>query len=276
MLEPFVWMFRNKDFKKRFLQLCLTLIVALLILIGLLFSTNVIEFTFINGQILNILLVVVCFFTSLIIQGYFWELTSNIISRNWDISASNVYSGKIKARYFIDLPKFNVIRFLWRGLASVVATTMMMLPFVLVIYTFVLTTPAFNFDVEYIEELSVVYQVSCGIVLVMLFIALPALLWNYAKRDSVFAVWNFPKAFYLIDSYPLQYIKNLILFVIFYLLNTGIIYLLNYFFMIVMQLSPQENPFVYIMIGIISTFMYLYSLHVYAYLLGTIAPVSEG
>ena len=276
MLEPLVWMFRNKDFKKRFLQLCLTLIVALLILIGLLFSTNVIEFTFINGQILNILFAVVCFFTSLIIQGYFWELTSNIISRNWDISASNVYSGKIKERFFIDLPKFNVIRFLWRGLASIVATIMMMLPFVLVIYTSVLTTPAFNFDVEYIEGLSVVYQVSCGIVLVMLFIALPALLWNYAKQDSVFAVWNFPKAFYLIDSYPLQYIKNLILFVIFYLLNTGIIYLLNYFFMIVMQLSPQENPLVYIMIGIISTFMYLYSLHVYAYLLGTIAPVSEG
>ncbi len=276
MLEPLVWMFRNKDFKKRFLQLCLTLIVALLILIGLLFSTNVIEFTFINGQILNILFAVVCFFTSLIIQGYFWELTSNIISRNWDISASNVYSGKIKERYFIDLPKFNVIRFLWRGLASIVATIMMMLPFVLVIYTSVLTMPAFNFDVEYIEGLSVVYQVSCGIVLVMLFIALPALLWNYAKQDSVFAVWNFPKAFYLIDSYPLQYIKNLILFVIFYLLNTGIIYLLNYFFMIVMQLSPQENPLVYVMIGIISTFMYLYSLHVYAYLLGTIAPVSEG
>ncbi len=276
MLEPLVWMFRNKDFKKRFLQLCLTLIVALLILIGLLFSTNVIEFTFLNGQILNILFTVVCFFTSLIIQGYFWELTSNIISRNWDISASNVYSGKIKERFFIDLPKFNVIRFLWRGLASIVATIMMMLPFVLVIYTSVLTTPAFNFDVEYIEGLSVVYQVSCGIVLVMLFIALPALLWNYAKQDSVFAVWNFPKAFYLIDSYPLQYIKNLILFVIFYLLNTGIIYLLNYFFMIVMQLSPQENPLVYVMIGIISTFMYLYSLHVYAYLLGTIAPVSEG
>lgn len=276
MLEPLVWMFRNKDFKKRFLQLCLTLIVALLILIGLLFSTNVIEFTFLNGQILNILFVVVCFFTSLIIQGYFWELTSNIISRNWDISASNVYSGKIKERFFIDLPKINVIRFLWRGLASIVATIMMMLPFVLVIYTSVLTTPAFNFDVEYIEGLSVVYQVSCGIVLVMLFIALPALLWNYAKQDSVFAVWNFPKAFYLIDSYPLQYIKNLILFVIFYLLNTGIIYLLNYFFMIVMQLSPQENPLVYVMIGIISTFMYLYSLHVYAYLLGTIAPVSEG
>lgn len=276
MLEPLVWMFRNKDFKKRFLQLCLTLIVALLILIGLLFSTNVIEFTFLNGQILNILFTVVCFFTSLIIQGYFWELTSNIISRNWDISASNVYSGKIKERFFIDLPKFNVIRFLWRGLASIVATIMMMLPFVLVIYTSVLTTPAFNFDVEYIEGLSVVYQVSCGIVLVMLFIALPALLWNYAKQDSVFAVWNFPKAFYLIDSYPLQYIKNLILFVIFYLLNTGIIYLLNYFFMMVMQLSPQENPLVYVMIGIISTFMYLYSLHVYAYLLGTIAPVSEG
>ena len=106
MLEPLVWMFRNKDFKKRFLQLCLTLIVALLILIGLLFSTNVIEFTFLNGQILNILFTVVCFFTSLIIQGYFWELTSNIISRNWDISASNVYSGKIKERFFIDLPKF--------------------------------------------------------------------------------------------------------------------------------------------------------------------------
>jgi len=107
------------------------------------------------------------------------------------------------------------------------------------------------------------------------------LLWNYAKSNSVFAVWNIRKAVYLLGTYTGKYLLNSFIFALFYILNCAIVYAVNVFLIAIGVLSLSLNNFsglimCFIVSNLTAVVLYLYSLHVYAYLLATITPVSEG
>ena len=105
---------------------------------------------------------------------------------------------------------------------------------------------------------------------------IPALLWNYAVRDSVFAVWNIRKAIYIMGNYTGKYIWNTLLFIIFYLVDYALIAAIAF----ILGLNNIEPGFWsgirLLIFYIFSYIQYLYCIYVYAYLLGTIAPPHEG
>ena len=154
--------------------------------------------------------------SSLVVQGYFWELTSSIISRDVDIVANNIYSGKIKSVFVISLPDFKPAKFIWRGFASIVASIMMVLPYALLVFSTAFTG-VFTLPMLEIGNFHSIYAICYNLLYVFFFAFLPAMLWNYAKENSVFAVWNIRKAVYLLGTYPGKYILNTFVFVIFYL-----------------------------------------------------------
>ena len=133
MLEPFIWMFKAENFGKRYLQLLIAIVIFTLIAI----LTNLIGAslpkesgaanTFLIISIASPILLI------FLIQGYFWELTAGIISRDIDIMASNIYSGKIKSVFKIKIPDFNPFSFIWRGFASIIASILMFIPFILLV-----------------------------------------------------------------------------------------------------------------------------------------------
>ena len=212
-----------------------------------------------------------------LIQGYFWELTASIISRDVDIAASNIYSGKIKSIFKISIPEFKPFAFIWRGFASVIASILMFVPFVLLVMS-TLYTQIFFLPYDNIEFYHKLYAISYNIIYFLFFSLIPALLWNYAKQNSVVAVWDLRKAMYLLETYPLKYIWNSILFILFYLFNYAILYVVQkYIFNLnFVKIASTGVLSMSIFLFIFVTYLiYLYSLHVYSYLLGTIAPISE-
>lgn len=262
ILKPFIWMFETENFGKRIMQLLRVLILFFILTYICYFTSGMVQFN--NFQKL-LLCVAACVFYSfgwLIIQGYFWELTAKVISRDMDIEANNVYSGKIKSIYTVHLPEFKPMTFLWRGIASVVASIIMVLPYAMLVYS-TMFTESFLMPWDNIQSYHHIYFVSYNLLYLAFFAFMPAMLWNYAKQNSVFAVWNIPKAVYLLENYFFRYVGHTILFVLFYILNCVILYWVYQTF---------GNTAAYI----VSAILYLYSLHVYAYLLGTITPVAEG
>ena len=267
MLEPFYWMFKTEGFKEQVKYLFFIFFKFYLVAIGLALITA----NLVHDAIFSTILFIISFLFFVLplfcIQGYFWCVTENIISREWDITSATVYNGKVKEIFKVKLPELNTGKFIWRGIASCVATLMMILPF-----TIILTTSAFatTFANIPIQTLLIVY--------VFLTMFIPALLWNYAARDSVFAVWNIRKAIHIMGNYTGKYIWNTILFALFYILSASILSL------IAMQLGVQEGATytsilsaAKLLICLAITYLqYLYSLYVYAYLLGTIAPPAEG
>ncbi len=261
ILKPFIWMFETENFWKRIVQL---LAVQLLFYI----LASVFNY-FIMLQDISFILKMLCYvlmFFSLVVpwlifQGYFWRLTANVISRDMDIQSNSIYSGKVKSVFTIHLPEFKPAEFLWRGFASVIATIVMILPYAMLVYSTIFTE-SFSMPWNNIDSYHKLYSASYNLLYLFFFAFMPALLWNYAKQNSVFAVWNIPKAVYIIENYFFKYVGHTILFVIFYLLNFFVLY----------QIYQLFGNIVYLVSGI----LYLYSLHVYAYLLGTITPVAEG
>ena len=279
MIEPFIWMFKAKNFVKRFLQLLVSVFIFLFLAMFLCcIGTSV---PVIYQKWLYLLAAVLPVLLMFLVQGYFWELTAKIISRDEDIVAANVYSGKIKSIFIIELPDFKPLVFLWRGFASLIASILMFVPFVLLV-TSSLYTQFFFMPYDNIAFYHRIYAISYNVIYFLFFALIPAMLWNYAKQNSIVAVWNFPKAFYLLENYPFKYIFNTVLFILFYLFN--------YFILSLLMVLYSINIKSFLVFSYVSSFMsclpffifvlfvyiiYLYSLHVYAYLLGTIAPVSE-
>ncbi len=277
MLEPFIWMFKAENFKIRYLQLLISIAIFL--------SAAVVAYA--TGSALpassgaaNTFLIISFVLPALLvflIQGYFWELTASIISRDVDIAASNIYSGKIKSIFKISIPEFKPFAFIWRGFASVIASILMFVPFVLLVMS-TLYTQIFFLPYDNIEFYHKLYAISYNIIYFLFFSLIPALLWNYAKQNSVVAVWDLRKAMYLLETYPLKYIWNSILFILFYLFNYAILYVVQkYIFNLnFVKIASTGVLSMSIFLFIFVTYLiYLYSLHVYSYLLGTIAPISE-
>ena len=218
MFEPFIWMFKTKDFFKRYLQL---IIVTLSFIIFAVLSFLIGAYVPLPNQVkagFFILAGILPVLLTLLIQGYFWELTAKIISRDVDIAASNIYSGKVKSIFIIELPEFQPFKYMWRGFASVIASILMFVPFILLVisstYTQIFFLPYDN--IEFYHRL---YAISYNIIYFLFFALIPAMLWNYAKQNSIVAVWNLNKAIYLLETYPFRYIWNTILFILFYILN---------------------------------------------------------
>ena len=117
MFEPFIWMFKAENFNKRVLQLFLSMLLLIIIALVLYAVSAFLINDFYIKYTLLILAAIFYISSSLVVQGYFWELTSSIISRDVDIIANNIYSGKIKSVFVISLPEFKPAKFIWRGFA---------------------------------------------------------------------------------------------------------------------------------------------------------------
>ena len=288
MFDFLIWMFENKDFKKHFLKLfCLIfifwfplfIITACIYMHNELFSAQIILYLKL-AFIIALLLPFIC------VSGYFWSLTDNIIFRDTDIVTNSIYNKKIAIKNIIKLPEWNTKKFLWRGIASIVATVIMYIPFILVVGSSYLNVAESAEYWKWSGEQTAMFTNGIAI-FAALFI--PALLWNYARRNSVFAVLNIPKAVYIMGNYPFRYIKNTALFIIIYFIYTIIVtsfanvmgfskeLCANVDGYIVFSVTTDfTNIFIKLAILILGCyFISLYFMYVFAYLLGTLAPNDE-
>ncbi len=279
MIQPFIWMFKHKDFKEHFWYLAGILIKffipAIILSIFLFLFPNFLQ---INFQIALLILTALLFAAPfLCLQGYMWKLTENIISRDWDIVANSVYNGKIKQVYKIELPELKTFKLIWRGIASVVANILMAIPLImlLLISGFIGAIGCRFFNMSVFANPAYPYALI-GAVLIYWFL-IPAFLWNYANRDSVVAVWNLRKAIYIAGNYTGKYILNSTIFCIFNFIISFFISLIQTILSFGQALTNTAFLFVILLlIGIIIYFIYIYCIYVDAYLLGTIAPPHEG
>ena len=276
MIEPFIWMFKTENFKKHFFYLFFTYIkfYALAIIVYILSVVLPKNVFFVNNYcyiLISILLVL----PILCAKGYFWNLTENAISRDWDIKAASVYSGKIQNVYKINLPEINTLRFIWRGIASIVANIIMNFPwFGLMLISGVLGVFGLKFlGTDMLSASS--YYLATVLASLLYWFLVPAFLWNYAKTDSVVAVLNLRKAVYIAGNYTGKYILNGGLFGG----MNSLLYMLASFLLFGYISSIKFwNPILFVGLLLASAFyclFYIYTMFVNAYLLGTIAPPHE-
>ena len=286
IIEPLYWMFKTENFKEHFLFLLKFGFISYLL--AFLIQFFLMNYIGLDKLVLHVVLQVVSFilFVSpcLLLSGYFWCLTDNIIDREQVARANDVYDGHVDFANKIKLPDLDVGRFIWRGISALVATIIMCLPLAFLVYLFVT-----NFDaILQFWQLDYAYSAFIGVVIfVVLGSIVPALLWNYARRDSVFAPLNIFKASYIISSYPLKYFTNVFLFIIYTALQAyivsvlfgvlGISTIISGLSLSVFSSSLSGAIFgVSTIILIVLTYIInIYWSFVISYLLGTIAPPSE-
>ncbi len=266
MFEPFSWMFKNNKFKEHFKYLFLILfrfmIPIIILSCVILFDKDLPPLW---GYILVALSIILFIIPFMCINGYFWTLTECIINRETDIQGANIYNGKIKECNKITLPEISTKKFIWRGISSTVAIALLAVPIFLLLTSTAALSTISSFPI----------QVAIAI-LIFLCLFIPALLWNYAARDSIFAVWNIRKAIYIMGNYTGKYIFNTVLCVIVFILNSAIIALITAAFGVESTTTGTDSIIKSAIISIFSYMIFLYSLYVYAYLLGTITPNCEG
>ena len=257
-MEAFIWMFKNEEFKKHFWLLCIFLIIFVAIIAW------AVGFKTIGLSIIMLFTIV---FLACMPMGYFWELTGAIINRDFDVIASQVYDGKIKEVYNVHFPKFNILKFIWRGFASIVAMVILYLPF------YGLNLIAVNngtlFDIKIVISL----------LFILFLILLPALFWNYAKQNSVFSMLNIFKATFLVGNYTFKYFRAIFLLIIICLASYFVDSLLVPFSSMFEGTFVLQNSLISVGFIIGSVFMVIkdvYLMYVAAYVLGTIVPTQEG
>lgn len=282
MLKPLFWMFKEKDFKKHF---CILLLIELLFFVFGIIALCVLLPMNLDRQIGVIVSLMVMFLIPfLFIQGYFWELTECVINREIDLTASNIYDGKINNNIKIKLPKINVLRMLWRGIASIVASIILFVPAVSILIWFS-TTGCEAYRLYDVGQDLILYLSQFIMLFIVLFV--PALLYNYAKKDSVFAMLNLPSAVYIMGNYTWQYVKNTALFVLLSFVYSYILSFLAKFLNVEISINlvlsgrqtmsvNAENLILSTVLLLLVSFVFrVYFVYVNAYLLGTIAPRQE-
>ncbi len=268
-MEAFFWMFKKEEFKQHFSFLCFGTIILFIMAIIIAVLLNLINVPSLLFKSIIVGISILVFLLPLFFPlGYMWELTGNIINRDFEIVASNVYNGKVKEVYNIELPKLNLFRFIWRGFASFVANFIMLIPYTVLIY------------VALTQETMLSSGVLILLLSVIFYFLLPGVLWNYAKQNSIFAVLNVPKAIFLAGNYTFRYLKAILLFLIIYFLN---IFIDSSFVKPLYPLFGGSFDFhnipmligvlIALILGMIKTF---YLIYVSAYILGTIVPTQEG
>lgn len=286
MLEPLIWMFKAENFKKHFFYLLIICIVYVLLALGFLvltaiFGSNVDFVTSLSLKLVNLAILLI---PILCLTGYFWSLTDNIINRENDITANNIYNGKLKVLNIIELPEFNFLRFVWRGIASIVATILLCLPVIMFYGSLTINLPDVS---DFYGWTPLQLSIFTSIITLLIAIFIPALLWNYARRDSIVAVWNLPKAIYIIGNYSGTYFKNTFLFVASSYLNSYLIKIFTNLIGLNFTTSAASNGGILLSISgsdiilplILTILVFyvsgIYWIYVNAYILGTIAPPNE-
>lgn len=274
MFEAFVWMFKKENFKKHFILLAT--LSPILYVAG--FVVAVLAFLggeYAQTETLIMFGVAILFWLSgsCLPSGYFYDMTEKIIDRETRYTASNIYDGKAPKSYFVfDLPEFNLFKHIWRGIASIIATSLMILPYVLLMIISIFTG-ALTGTLCQVNPLIYVgaYFFYCFF--------FPALLWNYARRNSVFAVLNIFKAINIIGNYTFAYIWRVVVFILIFVFN----YIIDRFLGAMAGLSSTPTADDISIVRIITMLLVfgviwvknLYFWFVYAYLLGTLAPSDE-
>lgn len=281
MIKPLIWMFKIENFREHYWKLFRNYFFFVLVALGLmLLSVGFHDYQALSG-ILLVLSCIVFIIPFLMCQGYFWELTDEIISRDYDITASEVYNGRISQIFKIGLPRWNTKKFIWRGVASIVATLILFVPMIaMFVFGAILgTIPAY--EVYSIPIFSIYsFGVTPMVLLcLMTYLIIPALLWNYAKRNSIIAVLNLRAGIYLMGNYAGRYFFNSFCFIVYYFIDYLIMALLVKLFFGNGILAAQDNLIGLILFGVFSliwVLKYLYTIFVGAYLLGTISDPGDG
>lgn len=258
MLQSFIWMFKTEGFKKHFLCLFFGSLLLYLIAFALIF-TNI----FVLVPAAYLLSIV----PSLYIMGYFWNLTEQIISRDNDISANNVYDGKITEVNRVTLPSLAFFKNIWRGIASIFAILLLLVPFIFL----------FAVGSKY-GTLSIAIPMGSMLMTLFCVLLMPAMLWYYSYKNSVVSVWNIRKVIYIIGNYPLRYFSRVICLLILVVINSVIdSHLVKFLPANAQSMASLDfvGGIIAISVCLIFGLKYLYFVYVNAYLLGTIAPTSE-
>lgn len=267
MIKPFFWMFEKKEFYKNyFFLLSINIIFFIIGLFIFYLSQNINIFDGLLDLVVYAISGLFIIIPLLISLGFFWELTAGIISRELHIQAAQIFDGKVTEKFVYNFPEeFSVKKLLWRGIASIIATILLILA-----YFYFFTSDMFE---------SSFVGLAANIVMGFFAIFIPALLWNYAKINSIFSVWNILKAKYIVGNYTFNYFKNLLLAGLFACIDGLLIYAIwkilcelniDYF-----ALSSSDFIIMLILI-IICLIKFTYNIFVYSYLLGTITPPAEG
>lgn len=271
MFEAFKWMFKNEKFREHVFYLIKIPFIYILIAVLLAVGAFYIKDLFLIAAILMIIAaVILLMLLPLFYQGYFWELTMCITERKIDFSAPEIYKkGSIKEIASVELPELSAKRFIWRGIASIVATLLLIYPLAILfgISVFSMKT-GFNMNIEAMFA-------AYGFAFAFIGFFIPALLWNYAVRDSVVAVWNVPKAIHIIGCYTVKYIWNILLMMFVCIANNFILMFISKISEAVIMDSGVASLTALIIYGITYFAMYIYMIFVNSYLIGTIAPPGE-
>ncbi len=281
MIKPLTWMFKVENFKEHYWKLFRNYIFYVVLSFILMFLSvgfknyQTLSFCFLAASIIIFVL------PFLLCQGYFWELTDEAINRDYDITASEVYDGTIKKIFKISLPKWNTKKFIWRGVASIVATIILYVPLValMIFGIFLGTLPMYEMYAIPIFSLFAFEVTPLMMLCLLAYLITPALLWNYAKRNSIISVLNIRAAIYLIGNYFGKYCLNSIGLIVLYAVDYLVMCLLIKLFFGNGILAAQDNLFGLVLFGIfflIWVLKYLYTIFVCAYLLGTIADTGDG
>ena len=264
MFKAFYWMFTDAAVKEMFLKNIKFILITALIAIAIFFIASLFLTNFIVGGVLFILAIIALLLTTLLIVGYFWEMTASIIERETDIVSSSVYDGKTKSVEKITLPDINFKKCTWRGIASSVAILIMELPVILLLMSRVFL------DNELLLPITIIVQFS-------IWFLSPGLFWNYAKKDSVFSILNVYTAGHLLEKRPGRYLWNCLLLILNFILLGLLTILLNYIFS---ASTPPDinNPLEMLKYSIYMLFAYipwLYNIHVKAFLIGTLGDTND-
>lgn len=277
MFEPLLWMFKAENFKNNFMYLASRILILLVLaLIFVITGLVTINHDLLISQVLFIISLLIPIFAFLFMQGYFWELTECIINRDTDVTSANVYTKKsVKLIEKIEFPELDFKKFVWRGFASIIATAMLLYPIILLVglsaFTAGETFSLLNFGAP--EILYSYFGLYCFIGLFI-----PALLWNYANRNSLFAVWNLPKAIHIIGTYPGRYLFKVAQFLLFGIFVQIVNAVLSLMFGISTDMATANDAFsvAKVFLFLLAAFSFnLYNIFVSAYILGTIAPREE-
>ena len=283
MFEPFIWMFKLSNFKIHFLKLIIVSVILSLQAVILyypmmkLFSTANSFFTY---ALYTIIAIFVCCSPILFLQGYFWELSSQIIDRSSDITSTSIYANKVREINKIELPEWNVKRYIWRGFASIVATIIMLVPWATIIY-FSISRDTHSINLIP-SDINPAVSIPLAAFIFLFYLLVPGLLWNYAKTDSIMAPLNIQKSIYLFGNYTGRYLINIIIIFVVFTADMLLTFLLDSVFGLT-QLITNYTALNSIVLPILLTIIFsaivlikwIYLVHVYAYLIGTITPVGR-
>lgn len=266
MFKAFYWMFLSEQMKKTFWynNRQLIKICGILFLICFLLSMSV---HFNPNEIYKITVALLALITFLLpfilLYGYFWELTDNIIDRKTEIISSDIYSGKVHTIENIIIPEINIRKFVWRGISAYVSMLILGLVVFSIFAAVVLIQDPNAIRGAYLFSI-ILYFLSFG------------MFWNYAKRNSVFATLNIGAGVHLLGTYPGKYLWNWLLGAVFATIN-ALISAVPYTLLGINNIASFDNIscLKLVLYSMFSAIQFIYTLYVGAYLIGTLAPNSD-